>query len=1170
MRLKNIKLAGFKSFVDPTNLALPGDLTAIVGPNGCGKSNVIDAIRWVMGESSAKQLRGESLDDVIFNGSSGRKPVGQAAIELHFDNSSGRLEGQYASYAEMIVRREIARDGQSQYYLNNTRCRRRDITDLFLGTGLGPRSYAIIEQGTISRIVDAKPDELRAFVEEAAGISKYKERRREAELRIQHAQENMARLNDIRDELSKQLDHLQRQAKAAERYQTLKQEERLLKAQIQVLRWQVLNGQLQTQSELITQQEIALAQATTALQEIEAQLEQQRTLQSQAVTQNNASQARFYQVDHELKQTEQTIQHQQERQQQWRGEQVEIEQKQRTLKEELTTTQQRYEILTNEVASCLQQQQQAQQVAEQSQQTLKQAEQALHEWQMGWDDFNQQNAYTTQCVQVERTRMQHLEQHLHTLQQRIARLQEEQAQHTALTTGPNDELLQQLGFIKQQQQEIEVELTSIAQSMSDQAAQNQRLLAELDVNKHRLQTLYGQQTSLEALQKAALGQQEGATTEWLQQQQLADKPRLGQTLQVEAGWEQAVETVLEKYLQAVCIDDIASLATALTQLPHGKLSLLAKSNELADVANSKDLITLASKILHTPWPLISLLTGIYVADDVATALTLRSSLTANESIITRAGIWLGNNWLLTSHKSDTETGILQRERALADLKKELDALSAQIQEQQKLLVAGQTQLQQIEQRREISQQRLVEIIASQNQLHAEQQVKQAQLTQAKQRAQQIAQELQDCLEQLTTAQTTHRQAQAAYEEAMQALNLQKAQREELLINKNRHQTVLDNTRQQALRDKEAAHQTALNLQAAQMQSESLKQAQAHIQQQLQQSSERIVFLQKSLADHESSFTGLHQQQQVLTEKRLIAEQETQTIHQQLEQVEQQLRQLEKQRHSSEQLINNIRNELEQARLAGQSLQVRAKTVQEQIDESGHTIEALLAELPAEATETGWEEQLIQVTRRIERLGPINLAALEEYNAQAERKTQLDAQHADLTEALTALENAIHKMDRETRTRFQDTFTQLNARFQTLFPHLFGGGRATLELIGDDLLAAGVTVMAQPPGKRNSTIHLLSGGEKALTAISLVFALFQLNPAPFCMLDEVDAPLDDANVGRFCKLVKEMSSQVQFIFISHNKLAIEMAHHLVGVTMQEAGVSRLVAVDVDEAIAMAAA
>lgn len=1170
MRLKSIKLSGFKSFVDPTTILLPTNLTAIVGPNGCGKSNVIDAVRWVMGESSAKQLRGQSLDDVIFNGSSARKPLGHASIELNFDNSSGRMQGPYASYSEIMVRREISRDGQSNYYLNNTRCRRRDITDLFLGTGLGPRSYAIIEQGMISRLIEAKPEDLRAYVEETAGISKYKERRHETELRISHTQENLARLNDIREELGKQIDHLQRQANAAEKYKTLKQEERLLRVEIYALRWRSMNDEFSDQSQKIQEYEAKLAIVTDEQQQLAEQLEQLQQTQKSKTTHCNELQEQFYQCAAEITRIEQSIQNVQERSAQWQEEQIEISKNAERITLQITAIDQNRQDLLRDIDSLEPQCQQTKSVAQQSEDSLAQAEIISHEWQMKWDDYIQKTAQLMQRLEVEQTRIQHVQQQIEAYQQRSERLKNEQQQRDLELTGVNtDEFSEQITILQKQHAAAEENLQAVADSINEQRQQNQHLTQELDLVKNQAQQLQGQKSSLDTLQRVALGQHEEETMHWLKQNSLAELPRLAQLIEVEAGWEQAAESVLARYLQAVCIDDLNNAAMNLQQLPQANFSLMARTSNTTTLTAAKNIPTLLSKI-KSQMALSNILSGIYVAESLVEALSLANTLNENESVVTRDGIWLGHNWLSVMHKTDAAGGILQRERELTQLKQKISEISQQAEQYREALSEGLDRLHELEAQRDAASRDVAKLVTLQAEANAKHKVQQAHFSQVSQRIQQITAELGDCLTHLEADQLTLATAQDVQQELQMTLAQRENERESFQQEKNAHQQALESARKQAQHDREIAHQLELRLQSARIQLDSQLQNQNQLQQQLADLTHRQEHLAQLLLESNAPIPELASKLEVLNADKSDLDEQLRNARQQLQEIELQVQEIAKQRQFLEQQTFTVRNELEEARLAGQTCVVKSKNIEEQVAELGSSLETALNEISAEADEKAWEEKLNQVTRRIERLGPINLAAIDEFTTHSERKAYLDAQNEDLTQALDSLEQAIGKIDKETRARFKETFDQINANFQKLFPSLFGGGHASMQLNEEDLLSAGITVMAQPPGKRNSTIHLLSGGEKALTAISLVFAMFQLNPAPFCILDEVDAPLDDANVGRFCNLVKQMSNDVQFIFISHNKLAIEMAEQLAGVTMQEAGVSRLVAVDINEAIAMATA
>lgn len=1169
MRLSSIKLSGFKSFVDSTTVSLPTNLTAIVGPNGCGKSNIIDAVRWVMGESSAKQLRGESLDDVIFNGSIARKPVGQAAIELAFDNSDHTLLGQYASYSEIVIRREISRDGQSNYYLNNTRCRRKDIIDVFLGTGLGPRSYAIIEQGTISKVIEAKPEELRNFIEEAAGISKYKERRHETELRIRHTEENLARLNDIREELEKQLNHLQRQASAAEKYKVLKQEERELRGKILAIRWKIFNTQALEQREIIADYETQLEGKMGALHELETILETQRELQEQVLEKRQTVQEQFYQISNDVSQIQQAIKHHNDRLQQWHNESKQIHQTLETNQQQLRDNSQQSEELTIRLDSLQPEIEAGQLVAADSKAKLAAAEQAIQTWQIEWENFNREAAQTNQQIQVAQTRIQHLEQHIQTVSSRLERLQSEHEQHQLeLTIEPAEDFIQKLSDLKIEHETVQSSLQDALQAISDQREMNNQTVAELDEFKNQTQALRGKHASLIALQEAALGRREEVVSEWLKQNNLYSLPRLAEVIQVEQGWEKAVEAVLETQLQAVCLENLDSDTLNFAELPQANISLVAKA---AAPSNSKHVVlsTLLSKV-QGDWPLSSLLDGIYLAETNEQAQQYLPSLTAHESIVTRDGVWMGSNWMYVAHKADATSGVIQRERELTALKATIDDLETQIQIYTQKLSDGQTRLHQLEHERELLQRKSADLVSKQADVRAAEQVRSARHAQLSQRREQIAIEIQDAQNQLQDDKEALAQVMDDKQIAVMQVEEQIQQRETLLQVKSQQQTSLDELRQKAQSDQEAVHQLALQRQANSLQLENLKQNAARIQQQMVDLEERQTLLQAQIEESELPLLDMQERQEQLSEQRSVFEAQLLEVTGELDKIAQQVKDAEFKRHSYDENLAEIRNNLEQSRLQGQTIQVRSKSIEEQAQEMAYVLEEILSQLQEEYEISELEETFNQVVRKIERLGAINLAAIDECAALVVRKEYLDNQYNDLFEALTTLQDAIRTMDKETRTRFKETYDKVNENFQKLFPSLFGGGKATLEIGDEDILTAGVSVIAQPPGKRNSSIHLLSGGEKALTAVALVFSLFQLNPAPFCMLDEVDAPLDDANVIRFCNLVKEMSAQVQFIFISHNKLAIEMAKQLTGVTMQEAGVSRMVAVDVEEAIALAAA
>ncbi|MFA7552860.1 MAG: chromosome segregation protein SMC [Spongiibacteraceae bacterium] len=1167
MRLKSIKLAGFKSFVDPTTVSFPSNLGCVVGPNGCGKSNIIDAVRWVMGESSAKNLRGENMTDVIFNGSINRQPVGQATIELVFDNTDGTVGGEYARFAEIAIRRKVTREAISEYYLNGTKCRRRDITDIFLGTGLGPRSYAIIEQGMISRLIESKPEELRVFIEEAAGISKYKERRRETENRMRRTLENLDRLTDLRDELERQLQHLQRQAQAAERYTELRKEERLLKAQLQALQWKALDSEVKEFEHNIRELEVKLESVIAEQRAIDADIEKYRDVHTDMMDKFNEVQARFYTVGAEIARAEQSIQHQQERSRQLKDDLQQTERNYQESKQHLESDadkQQRWSIEIEEIQPELEM---AQGSEEETANALLSAEDAMQEWQQQWDEFNQRALEPRQKAEVQQSRIQHLEQALQRIQQRIVKLEEEKA---SLSAGPVEEeielLSEQLAETDLQVEEQQHKLNEQAEQIQRQREKNAQQDDALDQARTQAQGMRGRHASLEALQQAALGQSKGAISDWLQNNGLANNARLAENLKISSGWERAVETVLGDHLQAVCVDGIDAIAVLTESLQQGSITLLDDNSPQASDSSIAD--TLASKI-EAGQQAQGLLAGIYTAMDLSAALALRPKLAAHESVITVDGLWLGPNWLRVAKDSDQQAGVLQRQQELEELTASLQDTEERLEELEASLAEGRTLLHDLETQREALQRQVQSQNSQHSELRSQLSAKQVRVEQISSRRDRINSEIDESREQFQLEQESLGEARMILSEAIENMDQDSGQREALLAKRDECRAALDQARQRARHDKDSAHQLAMRYQSLRAQLDSMSQNIERSRSQVQQLEERRAILQEGISGADEPVEEMKLELEAQLEARLQVEEEMTEARRSLDEVEHNLRESEGKRSGIEVHAQSVRSELERGRIGVQGLQVRRRALEEQLIETQYDLETVLENLPEGANEKLWHENIESIGRRVTRLGPINLAAIDEYKSQSERKTYLDAQNDDLVEALTTLENAIHKIDKETRQRFKDTFETVNSSLQELFPKVFGGGTAYLEMTGDDLLDTGIAIMARPPGKRNSTIHLLSGGEKALTAIALVFSIFRLNPAPFCMLDEVDAPLDDANVGRYARLVKEMSKSVQFIYITHNKIAMEMADQLLGVTMHEPGVSRLVTVDVDEAAELAA-
>ncbi len=733
MRLEKIKLVGFKSFVDPTVVHFPKNLTGIVGPNGCGKSNIIDAIRWVMGESSAKQLRGESITDVIFNGSIERKPVGQASIELMFDNCSGKIGGEYAGYNQIAIKRVVTRDAQSTYYLNNTKCRRRDITDVFLGTGLGPRSYSIIEQGMISRIIEAKPEELRAHFEEVAGISKYRERRRETENRIRHTRENLSRVSDLREEIGKQLERLKRQSRAAERYKILKEEERLLKAQILALRWRTLDEDVSNFDVIINKQEILLESQKAELQRIETDAEKELSEKNQFSDEFNEIQGRYYRIGSEIARLEQAIAHHKERITQLT---LDLEQASNALgssKESIDSDQEKLVNLTAKIAEIEPETEKSRESVEASSQAFSEAEASMSGWQEEWEKFNQLAAESSKLAQVELTRIEHFEQQQVVASQRLNKIDEEsKCFNVSQLMVEHDEYEDVLKNLSQDQEIKQTNSDELVKQIATQKDENHQVEHELNEVRDRLQVARGRFSSLSALQQAALGEGKKGVMSWLEQNQLSKNKRLAQEIKVEKGWEQALETVLGDHLEAVCIKGIDTVTSFLSEFKEGVLALFDVDTYLKPQDSRHGHELLSSK-LRSKLPADSLLNGVYAVSTLAEALSLRDSLSHSESVITMDGIWLGRNWLRVSKDADEQSGVIRREEEISALSETIAADELRLEQYSTQLEQGREKLNELEEKHEVVRITLSEIRTKLSDIRAKKQIRQSQIDQAESR-----------------------------------------------------------------------------------------------------------------------------------------------------------------------------------------------------------------------------------------------------------------------------------------------------------------------------------------------------------------------------------------------------------------------------------------------------
>ncbi len=1163
MRLSKIKLAGFKSFVDPTNIEIPSNLVGVVGPNGCGKSNVIDAVRWVMGESSAKHLRGDSMEDVIFNGSASRKPVGTASIELFFDNSDGSIGGQYASYAEVSIRRLLSRDGTSQYFLNNVRCRRKDITGIFLGTGLGPRSYAIIEQGMISRFVEAKPEELRTYLEEAAGISKYKERRRETETRIRHTRDNLDRLNDVREEVEHQIKHLQKQARAAKRHKVLRNDQRLAEAELLAIKITEIDRELKHEQLTFEKCTTELESAIAAQRKVEAEIEEARESQNLATEEHNHTYGEQIKAQGEIARIEEAIRHQQLSREQQDTNLREARDHLAAITSTLNEDRGRVVGLDEKLAQLAPKLDAMRETARVSAESMEKVEAALTQWQDDWQSFNAELNEARRSIEVEQARIEHLE----TQQGQLSRQRDTlQAERENISLGEKERELRSKEQLETRTRDSDAELELRQQSLIDRLDElrekDRQLSDRLEQLKGQLEGRRASLMTMEALQEAALGRDKKPLKKWLEGRDLASRPLLAQRLKVNPPWEKAVETVLGEFLQAISVTEYSA---HLDQLPDISLVLLNDASDAA--ALDRHGHSLLSQVERADGA-AALLARVRLADSLQEALELRTRLGPDESVVTPEGIWLSRSWVRISATGKDTRGVISREQDIRDLQGQIEAHSGEVEEAIAARAAARNGIQQAEGQLPAVQADCRRVRQEHAQAYAEVTSLRQEVSQLQERLASISDGSEGVHSQMDTvraqiedarsrlAQTNEKQAKLAGREA--AL---KAEQKDLL------------TRCEAARvDAERARG---ELQDLTIEVESCRSSRGSAGTTLErgidtekQLTDRINTLSGQITTGEQPLVALKVTLQAQLESKVAVDAELKKRRQTVEQATDKLRLEEAKRFERDREVSEIRETVDGMRVHVREFEVRRETVVEQLSKTGSSLETVMAELPEDAGISDWEAKLERLQRRIDRIGNVNLLAIEEFEEQSERKRYLDEQFEDLTSALETLEKAIRRIDRETRTRFQETFDNVNNGLKRIFPRLFGGGHAYLSLDGDDVLNAGVSVMARPPGKRISHIQLLSGGEKALTAVAMVFSIFELNPAPFCLLDEVDAPLDDANVLRFCEIVREMSETVQFLFITHNKITMELAGQLMGVTMHEPGVSRLVSVDIDEAVRLA--
>ena len=1170
MRLNSIKLSGFKSFAEPTHFQLPGQLVGVVGPNGCGKSNIMDAVRWVLGESKASELRGESMQDVIFNGSGNRKPASRASVELVFSNEDARAGGQWNQFAEIAVKRVLTRDGTSSYFINNQPVRRRDVQDVFLGTGLGPRAYAIIGQGTISRIIESKPEELRLFLEEAAGVSKYKERRRETENRLKDTRENLTRVEDILRELNNNLDKLEKQAEVAARYRTLQEQGTTKLHQLWFLKHRDASSEETRIHAEVSEATNALEARMAELRGVEAELEHVRQDHYAASDALHEAQGSLAEANLEVSRLEERIRYVVEGRQR-------VEQRLAELKaqnEQWATRSDEAQVELEELAGKMaMSEEQAEILAAQAEElamNVPALEDAVRSATQGANEQRGVAAQVQQQIQLLAADSRNVDDQARQVQQRRERLRTEVQALVAPDQARLQELKQQLAALEEDQAVLEARLGELSESVP--ALDDARKAAQADSQQQaaRLADRSARLEALRALQDKV--QTEGKLKPWLAKHGLDSLQGLWTRVHIESGWEGALESALRERLSALEVGRVETVRAFEGDAPPAKLAFYSPpasgiQNTHHTLPRLSDLLRLGDaglKALMNDW-----LEGVYTAANLEQALAGRSQLTHGEVIMTPAGHAV-SQFAVSFYAPDSEqAGLLARAQEIENLDKEVRAQGLIADDARSTLIRADAAYTDGSQRLNTARREGAESQQRVHQLQVEVLRLSQQAEQASSRRGQIDEELAEIDAQLEGLQERRALGEARFEEldiSLGEAQEKHAQLEELVIEAERK---LNQAREQSRALERQAQEATFGVR-------SMAARRGELQRGIETATQQIHA-------NEATFAQLHEEQSRLNDAsaqtgldealalRVQREGALSQARQRYEDLSAQLRRADEQRMQFERSLQPLRDQITKLQLEQQAASLGGAQFMEQLTTAEVDLAALAEAIERDGVKLfGLQAEIDRIQREINALGAVNLAALDELTAARERKGFLDSQMADLLDAIGTLEDAIHKIDLETRDLLGATFNTVNEHFGRMFPSLFGGGSAKLVMTGDEILDAGVQVMAHPPGKKNSTIHLLSGGEKALTAIALVFAIFQLNPAPFCLLDEVDAPLDDANTERYARLVKNMSSGTQFLFISHNKIAMEMAEQLVGVTMQEQGVSRIVAVDMEAALGLAQA
>ncbi len=1168
MRLKCIKLAGFKSFVDPTTIDFPSNLCAVVGPNGCGKSNVIDAVRWVLGESSPRNLRGEQMSDVIFSGSEGRHPVGLASVELVFDNADQRLRGEYAGYREISVKRKVERGGDSVYSLNGVKCRRKDITEQFLGTGLGPRSYSIVEQGLTDRLIESRPEELRLLIDEAAGVSKYRASLKETDALHEKTRANLERSADVRDELQRQLQHLEKQSRQARRYRELMREQRAVEAQKHALEWRGLAEEMQ-----------AAKRGLAALEKRREEIDADARAEEAAIVLDRARREELQsgvadirdesvRAGNDIARLEQSIEHQRK----------EVEQIEVDLKKTRGEWRQSKDELDDDLARVTRKQADLKRIEDQlkaaREKELRSSSLAAEterrqreEDEQQWDEFNLEAETPQQTVKVEQNRIQQYQESIRRAEEAREPLQAELARLDAapVRSGAGDQ--QALELTRELEQARGRHGAAMAR-MAETRKAHETCVEALDGLQADLQQIRGRKASLDALQQAALGGGDEDLSGWLKRHGLDRRAKLGEILRIEPGWETAVELVLGIRLGGVLVDELP--ASLPTDQPDAELILL-------DAGESKTTGPGAARRLAGLAPLVGkvaagrsvehLLRDVYSTENPAAALAARAKLPPGASVVTADGFWVGDGWVRVG-KADGEQSVVLRQGLIESLGSEIERIEVETAKLAARRDELRRSLDDVETEREACLERIQEKNAALNRVRAEIAAEKSRFEENLERRGRIEAELTKLLAQIEQDQAAAEKSGLLLGEARERAAADAGRQAEYARLRKENRQQLEAQRALAAEDRKQLQELTLKQNELETQVESTRKNMDRMALQERRAREHIEELETRL--EQARLPGGQLRRQL--EQKLAAQAD---IERELTAAQTALTEADANLHSREQTSKQLREdfnaiveEIAQHRVENEGAAVKSGQLLDRLRKSGLSPERVLEELPEDRTAASCGELLSKLEARIQRMGPVNLVAAEELKELAERKAREDKIRDQLERALAKQQEAKNEFESEIRSGFSATMNDINTGLKELFPRLFGGGQAFLETIGGDLLNAGVAIMARPPGKKNVGIHLLSGGEKAMTAIAVIFTIFRLNPSPFCMLDEVDAPLDETNTSRFTALLRDLAETVQFILVTHNKVSMEAANQLLGVTMREAGVSRVVSVDIDEAAEMA--